>query len=153
MKETKHPEWVLKHKRSGTELKVINGRYYLYDVKSVYDKTLKRSKKVSGGILGSITEEEGFKPSEKRLLKEKSNKSYLSKSIMSFEYGYAKWLLTTMEENGMLNDLKEHFPSLWQFIIGMIYCRTAYRSPLKNIPFYLSQSSIMELIDWKEKWL
>ncbi|MCO5248859.1 MAG: transposase [Chitinophagales bacterium] len=151
MKETKHPEWALKHKRSGTELKVINGRYYLYDVKSVYDKTLKRSKKVSGGILGSITEEEGFKPSEKRLLKEKSNKSYLDKSIMSFEYGYAKWLLTTMEENGMLNDLKEHFPSLWQFIIGMIYCRTAYRSPLKNIPFYLSQSSIMELIDWKEK--
>jgi len=42
----------LKHKRPGTELKLINGRYYLYSVKSVYDKTLKNSRKVSLGIFG-----------------------------------------------------------------------------------------------------
>ena len=41
----KHPDWALKHKRPGTELKLINGRYYLYGVKSVYDKTIGRSRK------------------------------------------------------------------------------------------------------------
>ena len=31
----KHPDWALAHKKPGTELKCINGRYYLYVVKSV----------------------------------------------------------------------------------------------------------------------
>lgn len=38
----KHPDWTLVHKKPGTELKGINGRYYLYGVKSVYDKKLMR---------------------------------------------------------------------------------------------------------------
>lgn len=79
------------HKQPNTELKLINGRYYLYEVKSVYDKALKYSRKISGGILGCITEKDGFKPSEKRLLKAKSEKTYLGKDAICLEYGYAKW--------------------------------------------------------------
>ena len=146
-----HPLWALEHKKPGTELKLVNGRYYLYEVKSVYDKTLKRSKKISGSILGRITEAEGFVPSEKKILKEKSAKTYLNKDILALEYGYAHWLLDTMQQEGILDDLKTHFPSLWSYIVVMVYCRTAYQSPLKNIPFYLSQSAIMDMIDWKEK--
>ena len=70
----KHPDWALKHKRPGTELKLINGRYYLYGVKSVYDKTIGRSRKVSLGILGSITQETGSVTSEKKELKKNSVK-------------------------------------------------------------------------------
>ena len=65
VKKSKHPQWALKHKKPGTELKLINGRYYLYEAKSVYDKTLKRSRKVSGSILGRITEEEREKVEKK----------------------------------------------------------------------------------------
>ncbi len=68
-----HPDWALKHKRPGTELKLINGRYYLYGVKSVYDKTAKRSRKVSLGILGSISQERGFIPSEKAAVRDTEN--------------------------------------------------------------------------------
>ena len=150
-KVSKHPQWALKHKKPGTELKLINGRYYLYEAKSVYDKTLKRSRKVSGSILGRITHEEGFVPSEKKILKEKSAKTYLNKKLFSLEYGYSKWLLEVLEKDGILSELKKHFPLLWQFIVAVVYCRTAYQSPLKNIPFHLSQSSIMDLMNWNEK--
>lgn len=152
-KETKtnHPDWALKHKKPGMELKLINGRYYLYGVKSVYDKKSKKSKKVSLGFLGRVTEEEGFIPSEKNELKKKSGKTYLDKQIMVFEYGFAKWMLEELERNGQMDSLKEHFPEHWKFIVFMVYCRIAYKSPLKNVPFCLEQSTILDLLDWEGK--
>ncbi len=119
----KHPDWALAHKKPGTELKCINGRYYLYGVKSVYDKKLKRPRKISLGILGSITKEKGFIPSEKQQLKIKSSKTYYNKQVYSLEYGFSKWLIDTLEKEGILEDLKRLFPDLWQFIVSMIYCR------------------------------
>jgi hypothetical protein len=37
------PDWVLKHKERGTEIKRINGRYYKYKTTYRYDATRKRS--------------------------------------------------------------------------------------------------------------
>lgn len=118
-----HPDWALKYKKAGTELKLINGRYYLYGVKSVYDKTIGRSRKVSLGILGGITQEKGFIPSRKNELKKQSRKSYLGKQIMTFEYGLAKWLMDELESSGLMKSLQEHFPAHWKFIVFMVYCR------------------------------
>lgn len=148
---TSHPDWALKHKRAGTELKLINGRYYLYGVKSVYDKTLKRSRKVSLGILGNISQEKGFIPSQKAELKRKGGSSYLDKQVMVFEYGFARWLLDTLEGNGMLESLKRHFPEHWEFIVMMAYCRIAFKSPLKNVPADLERSAMPDLVGWKGK--
>lgn len=147
----KHPDWALKHKKPGTELKLINDRYYLYGVKSVYDKTLGRSRKVSLGILGRITQESGFIPSEKNELKKKSSKSYLDKQIMTFEYGLARWLMDELEGSDMLRGLKEHFPAHWKFIVFMVYCRIGYQSPLKNIAFHLENSFMLNLLEWYDK--
>jgi hypothetical protein len=122
---TNHPLWALKYKKPGTELKFINGRYYLYRVKSVYDQTIKRSRKVSLGILGSITEEDGFTTSEKNKLKKSNENTYLDKQLMVFEYGFARWLITELENSGLMNDLKEYFPEQWKFIVFMVYCRIA----------------------------
>ncbi len=56
------PQFIQSFKRpAGTEIKLINGRYYLYERKSVYDPLTKRKKKKSGAFLGTITEE-GFIP-------------------------------------------------------------------------------------------
>jgi transposase len=146
-----HPEWALTHKKPGTELKLINGKYYLYAVKSEYDKTIKRSRKISLGILGSISQEKGFIPSEKKELKEKSKKTYMNKEVFALEYGFSKWLMDTLEQEGILSDLKYCFPDIWKFIVFMVYCRIAYQSPLKNIPFHLEQSDILNLLQWDEK--
>lgn len=147
--KTTHPAWVLVHKRQGTEIKLINGRYYLYAVKSQYDKVLKRSKKISLGILGRIYEKEGFVASDKKELNLKSAKTYHNKEIFSLEYGFSKWLFSRMEIDGILGDLKQHFPNLWQLIVMMVYCRIAYQSPLKNIYFHLQQSDLLNLLGWK----
>lgn len=44
-KKSSHPKWALKHKKPGTELHYIRGRYYLYEYKTVYEKEKKRAKK------------------------------------------------------------------------------------------------------------
>lgn len=150
-RKSSHPQWALKHKKPGTELKLINGRYYLYAVKSEYCPSLKRSKKVSLGILGSITQEKGFIPSEKNELKSKSDKTYHNKQAFALEYGLSKWLLDTLHGDGMLDELKNQFPDIWQFIVLMVYCRIGYQSPLKNIPFYADQSDILNLLGWDQK--
>lgn len=54
--KTPHPEWATKYRDKNTELRKINGKYYLYSVKSVYNKEKKRSFKKTLGILGSVTE-------------------------------------------------------------------------------------------------
>lgn len=150
-KISKHPNWATKHRKPGTELKLIGGKYYLYGVKSVYDKKTQKSKKISLGIIGRITEEKGLIPSDKRALEKRSRLSINTSELFSFEYGYSKWLTDTLESDGIIEQLKLHFPDLWKFIVLMVYCRTAYKSPLKNIPFYQSQSYLSEIIELKDK--
>ncbi len=70
MKKSPHPQWVLVHKKKGTELRLIRGRYYLYEYKTVYNKLKKRPKKISGRLLGSITKADGFIPSGKHELEQ-----------------------------------------------------------------------------------
>jgi len=84
-----YPEWVEKHKVQGCEIKKINGKYYLYKLRSRWDADKKRAVKVSGEYLGAITED-GFVP--KRL---KSNKSdvYVIK-----EYGASAYLMSISED-------------------------------------------------------
>lgn len=48
-----------------TEIKYIRGHWYLYERSNVYDPKIGRSRKKSGKILGSITEQ-GLVPSRAR---------------------------------------------------------------------------------------
>ena len=80
MKKIQHPDWVTRFKRPNTELKKIKNRYYLYEVSAKWDKIKKKSIKISGKILGSTTQEHGFKPSKIRLA-EKNISSSISGDI------------------------------------------------------------------------
>lgn len=60
-----YPDWVLKHKIKGTNISQINGRYYLYECSSVWDKEKGRARKITGKYLGRITED-GLIPPKKR---------------------------------------------------------------------------------------
>ena len=64
-----HPDWAVKFRRPGTELRRVNDSLYkLYECSSVYDKEKKRARKITGKYLGSITEAGGFKESRKRIM-------------------------------------------------------------------------------------
>jgi len=52
-----HPDWVMKHKAKGTEIRKFRNYYYLYKIRSEYDKEKKRAKKITEKFLGKITEE------------------------------------------------------------------------------------------------
>ncbi len=57
-----YPEWVLKHKQKNTEIRKLKGRYYLYKITSKWSPQKKRTKKVTLGMVGVITEKDGLIP-------------------------------------------------------------------------------------------
>jgi len=57
-----YPDWVLKHKKKGTYVNCVNGRYYLYAAHSERVPGTKKVRCVSDGYIGQITEEDGLLP-------------------------------------------------------------------------------------------
>lgn len=141
----KHPEWATIHKKPGTELRLIRGKYYLYEYKTVYDKERKRPRKISGKLLGRITED-GLIPSGKRTLEKAAGRVFDKKPKFK-EYGVSSLVVHTF--SGYMDILRKVFPKHWKSILAVAYCRFVYHCPLKNIPFRLSQSFLQELIGIK----
>jgi hypothetical protein len=136
-----HPDWALAHKTKGTELRHIKGKYYLYEYKTVYDKHNKRPRKISGKLIGSITEKDGLVPSAKRILEKVPTTKTPSVSWCK-EYGVLQLILSNFDL--FTSNLKKVFPEQWKEILAVTYCRFVYRCPLKNIPFRLAASYLPE---------
>ncbi|MBI5326322.1 MAG: transposase [Ignavibacteriae bacterium] len=136
---SKHPRWVLKHKKPGTEIRLINGYYYLYAISSKWDSEKKRPVKKTIGILGKITQT-GFVESDKHRLK--TNKLVI-KEVWQREYGFTHFLQNNLQDTVM--HLQEYFPDSWQTIMAMSFCRFVYQSPLKNMYFRFRHSYLSEL--------
>jgi hypothetical protein len=99
-KESPHPQWATRFREKNTELRKINGKYYLYSIKSEYNKDRKRSVKKTLGILGSITQEQGFIPSDKKLLKEKVLEIPMSISrCLGFTIFFGHYLLKSLNHS------------------------------------------------------
>jgi len=128
------PEWALKHKRKGTELRCLNGKYYLYEVTSKWNQEKKRSQKITIKLLGRITERDGFIESDKIRL-ERQN---VIKQIVVKENGFASFYKEKLQEYETL--LKKHFPDEWQTIVGVAYNRLVFQSALKNMDFHFQNS-------------
>ena len=136
----KHPQWALKHKKKGTELRLINGRYYLYKITSKWDPEKKRSKKITLGLLGKITKEDGFVESEKHKLKKQT---FIPENIHLKEYGISA--LIKDDFGNYIELLQKHFPKHWKFIIALSYSRFSFQSPLKNVQYHFSKSYLSEI--------
>ena len=144
MKTSKHPQWAIAHRKPGTELRCLKGKYYLYSYTTIYDKEKKGAKKITGKLLGRITEQHGFIPSGKRKLEKALEVRNVTKPRCK-EFGVS--YLITKKFSRHIELLKVIFPDHWKSILAIAYCRFVYRCPLKSIPFRLSQSYLPELID------
>lgn len=133
---SKFPEWAVRHKKPGTELRFIHGRYYLYEVTSRWNPDKKRAQKITGKLLGKITEEKGFVASTK------SKVEAQLKNLQIKAYG-ANYLITQLMVDCIAR-LKEHFPSEWEYIIPCALFRLQYQSPLKNMHFHFAHSFLSE---------
>ena len=138
-----HPEWATRHRKEGTELRLIKGRYYLYAYKTVYDKQSHKPKKISGQILGSITEKDGFIPSAKRNLENQASRVPQT-PIYCKEYGVSSLIASALKLYS--KNLSTSFAEDWAKIIAIAYCRFVYRCPLKSVPFRLNSSYLPELL-------
>ena len=78
-----YPEWVMKHKKKGTYVNLIKGKYYLYAAHSERVPGTKKVKRICDGYLGRITEEEGLIPT----------KDKVSGSVSVLEYGLSSTIL------------------------------------------------------------
>jgi hypothetical protein len=124
------PLRVLPFKEPRTEIKLINGAYYKYQISYLYDPVKKRPVKKTGPVLGKITEN-GFVPSPKHQLR-----STLRNPRADIKtYGvYALFALLLSDE---IPSLKRTFgtpPA--DILLSFAMTGRAYQSPIKRAPFY-----------------
>ena len=117
-----HPEWALKHKKPGTELRLMKGRYYLYEVSSKWNKEKKRAQKITGKILGRITEDRGLTPSGERIQPLPQIKEVFAKSS-----GLGPFVESVISD--VFPALKKHFGSEAESIFCASLMRLAHQSP------------------------
>jgi len=133
----KYPDWVMKHKKKGTELRKIGERYYLYKIRSVWDKEKKKPKKITEKFLGTIKPEGLIKPEYDRLMEGMKN-------ISVKESGATDLILKLnkdIEEN-----LKRIYPTEWKELFLFSIFRFIYNTPIKNLQEYYATSFISEKI-------
>ena len=134
-----HPLWAIACKRKGTELRYLNGRYYLYQVTSKWNPDKKRSVKITGKLLGKITQADGFVESDKARLRKQQNRF---EGIQVKEYGITSIIEYLFADT--LSALKIFFPDCWQQLVVLAYGRLVHQSPLKNMSFHYSNSYLSE---------
>lgn len=141
-KKSVHPEWATIHRKPGTELRFIGGKYYLYSVSSKYDPVLKRAKKISGKLLGRITQEGGFIVSDKDRLRQKADGSIKVDKLTTKEYGTQELVLQLAEKQ--VSVLEKVFGDDAKPLFLFALFRLSEQSPIKNVPFYFAHSYLSE---------
>ena len=131
-----HPQWALKHKKKGTELRCIRGRYYLYEVSSKWDKEKKRARKITGKCLGSITPD-GFTPS-------KSSAATVSDDFKPSVKNFGAYAFFKNEFQSWLEPLSDLFPKHWKQLFCLACIRLFHRAPVKRMPFVFENSYFSE---------
>lgn len=127
----------MKHKTKGTEIRKLGNYYYLYKIRSEYDKEKKRAKKITEKFLGKITEEGLIKPKHERIIESQKN-------ISVKEFGASRFI--SNESPDIIQNLKEIFPDTWKEIFTFAVFRFFYSSPLKNIQDHYQGSYLSDII-------
>lgn len=114
-KKHKRPDYVETFaKPKNTEIKYINGHWYLYERTSFYDPKTKRAHKKSGKLIGTIT------PTGLVHKREKLDRSVMD-HIDVLELGASGYLF---QHNRVLQErLRECFPELWRELFAISVLR------------------------------
>jgi len=132
------PDWVLKYKEKGTEVKQINGHYYLYRVRSEYRASEGVSRKVTEAYLGRLTPDGLVKPRHERVLE-------AMKEVSVKEYGASSFVLSVCSD--LIELLRRHYPEEWKELFVMAVVRFFHASPLKNALPHYSSSHLSDAIE------
>lgn len=129
------PDWVRQHKATGTEVRVRDGRFYLYKITSKWDRRKRRSQKITQKYLGRITPEGVVAAKHERIAEG-------LKHITVKEYGVG-WFLQDVGGD-IITPLKEAYPGEWQSMLVFAIMRLAYAAPMKLVREYYLNSFLSE---------
>lgn len=128
----KYPEWVLRYKKKkGTAIHKIGENFYLYEVGSIWDRELKRARKITKQYLGKLT------PSGLKEPKYRVNYPTTCK-----DYGASLFLIEENKE--VIKKLKEYFPLRWKELFVLSALRLIHQSPLKHMEVHYQDSWFSE---------
>jgi len=136
------PEWVQKFKEPKTEIKIIKGAFYKYAVEYKYNPQKKRTDKITKHLLGKISENVGFVPSDKHLLKERAAQI---PRVDIKTFGVYK-LFTSLLADELEGLLSLFDTGISHNLLTVAMMRFAYQCPLKRIPFLHSHDYCSQ--DW-----
>ena len=131
-----YPEWVLKHKIKGTNISCINGRYYLYEVGSVWNKEKGRAQKITKKYLGRITQEGLVAPKDK--------KEKMISSVSVKEYGASSVILELGAD--IQFELKKVFPNQAETLFALAALRVIESNPFKRMERAYKHSYLSEIL-------
>jgi hypothetical protein len=120
------PEWTQKFKEPHTTIKCIKGNYYKYEVHYQYNTEKRRSVLKSTKLLGKISEERGFIPSNKDELRKKATE--IPKVDIKVYGIYAMFEELLREEAQSLRDV--FGTETAETILAFALMRWAYHSPI-----------------------
>jgi len=138
------PEWVQKYKEPKTEIKKIKSGYYKYAVTYKYNPHKKRTDKITGVLLGKITEDEGFIPSDKNNLRQKIE----SPRIDIKNYGLF-YLFFELVKDEMLQMEKFFSKDVCELLFSFAMFRWGYNTPIKRAPYYYNHDFCSHLFGRK----
>jgi transposase len=142
-----YPDWVLKFRTPGTELRHIGDKFYLYTYKTIYDPIKKRPKKVSSSYIGRITETEGIIKKDKTLLEEKLKLKNTVRVGNVREFGISNYISKHFIDH--LNQLRLLFGKKAEIIFLIAYARLVFQSPIKRMPNHIANSWLCESLGLK----
>ncbi len=121
------PEWISRRlfDRKSVEVKEHNGRYYLYTYTNVWNKEKQKPHRVTKyeGVLREVEE------AKNRVL----------------EKGHVTLLFDILKQD-LLTQLKEHFPTQWEYIVAFSMNRMIYPMPLKRIGSWYEKTSLPKIL-------
>lgn len=132
-----YPDWVLKQRATNTEIRHFGNNYYLYEVRTQWDKVNKRPKKTTGRYLGRITENGLLKT--RRVLREEKLRSITVK-----EYGASQFLLDNCTY--ITEPLKKAFPNDWERILTYAILRLMWGTTLMEADSDFHSSCLSETL-------
>ena len=100
-----YPEWVMTHKKKGTYINFVKGKYYLYAAHSERVPGTKKVRRVSDGYIGRITQEDGLIPARDKV----------TGDVCVYEYGLCMTILDTC--NTVVAGLQREFRGAADFVL------------------------------------
>ena len=107
----------------------------LYKIKSVWDPTKKRARKITEKYLGTITPEGLIKPKHERLIES-------LRSISVKEFGATNFIAETNRD--VIENLKKIYSGDWKEIFIFSVFRLLHNTPIKNLQTHYATSFVSE---------